>query len=821
MLNIKKYLCVCVVNVTLLCSGLSAQAEIVGTLEFGNNFYLLETVDTQATVYEYDMAAATTSVSSLFQFTGEPTAMAYDGTNFYMTVGSQLFAYDRSGTRSFIRNLFTDAITMFSAGDRLIILLGAPDNVIITVNKDTSSIDSSTPRVDALGDPIDPDEDLFPIHDIYYDVDGDRIIAQIANAGDNNQNSNQYMSATFNNATGELGTLTGMDFVAEVEIPPDGPAGNIALEAPTGLGEPFFLDDLEMAMDSEGNVVDFSGDAVVFSHGNRNSVDALAHFINPSFNNSTDNIIDFASDDDTYAYFTMTLDNECNTDAPVGGSRVARWRKTLLGDTGFYLFEEWNGYLVNRTHYYDTANSVHTMANLDGNIFLFYGEGEELAVEVITDGDFSYPFFPWSNDSYNPASADMSKVRQSTSFTLEDGVGNPTDTIAMQIEQGCDHYVAFWDTGSNSFTGYTETFWYDAIDGAYVPGLDRIFLAFTDGTNYWITHLSASNPESDNPINFAPSAGFATSEIHQLIAAGNYLVVNMTNDDGDRIRSYELSDDSLDIGDLGVQNLSLVSATTNDDIEDCCSAWSSAIYSSINGQIYYVNNEGLFAIEFDEDNGTFSGPDDGNALKSSNYIFLQEATGATPAMALNEDETLLFVDGQIYRTSDLGYQDSFPGPVFPDVAIFKDNTITVYDSEGTEVQTWALNVGDDDLISRVPTSTVELNGSSISALLPILSGADVVTLILDQKGDGTMGITLDGNTEESELIGSSDGSVPDEEPTDDDADSDSGSSGSSGCGKSPVCVPTPGSGSGGPLDGLVLGALLALLVRLNFQRQIN
>ncbi|MCG8669542.1 MAG: hypothetical protein MI867_09030 [Pseudomonadales bacterium] len=773
-----------------LSTSVNATAEIIDTFESGTLFHLLEGTTeaevTTYTVYEYDLSVGGSSVTSLFNVSGEPSAITYDGTNFFITEGTSLRSYNRSGTATFIRNLVTDAKRIISAGDFLIILLGSPDNAIITVNKNTGALVDRTPStLDA--------EDMFEIHDIFLDSDDNRIVAQIASAGDIEADT-QYMEAGFTESTGALAELTAMT---------RDPSYSGFTDAPNSMSEPFFLDDLEVAIDASGFVVDFSdSDGIRFSHGDLDAVDALSSQLVLSYIFATDGVIDSATDDTNYAYFAMTTNNICN---PIGtdGTRLVRHAKS-----GPYLYRSWNGYLEDTDHYYDTTISAHTIVASGGRVFLFYGEGSELAVETVNDGDFTADYHPWRNANYDPASANMSNVRQSTSFAISD------TEVAMQIEDGCDHYVGFWNTTTNSFRGYTETFWFDPIDGAYVSGLDRFFLAFTDGTNYWIRHLPVSESESEDETNLAISDGFGDSEIHQIIDAGNFLVISLGSGDDATVRSYNLADDDDDITDVGVMELSFVNQVADGTVENCCDAWTGGIYSSTLDRIFYTTSEGLFAIEFETD-GSFGGLDDGAALQSIDFGTIQTIPESDPTMSLNDDQTRLFLAGEIYDTSTLRIVDSVPSEA--DVGLFIGSNLYTYDSESSLLQEWDLSGG---LLEETSTDTT-LSGT-ISALLPITEGSETVTLTLEET-NGELAITVDGDTEDAASTGSSTGtdSGSDDDDTGDSdvgTDDDEDTSSSGDCPSFKPCVEAPGGGSGGgPIDFVLIAGLLGLAIRVVYK----
>ena len=785
MLKYNKFLLGLLTTLGFATASVNTNAEIVDTLEFGTHFYLLESLESSEgntyTLYEYDMNTGGTGVATLFQVSNPPTALGYDGTNFYISAANQLRAYTSSGQSSFVRNLITDAKDIIAAGNYLIILLGAPANEIITINKITGALIDRTPQL--------PAEDMFPIFSIYYDVADDRVIAQLEDSGANPDGS-QYMAATFDSVTGVLGDLT----TIPVEAPYD---------APTGLSENFFLGNLQMAMDASGNVVEFSDGDIIFSHGDTTSVNARRYYLTPYFNNSTDNVIDFATDDNTYAYFTMTLDNECNTYADPGGSRVARWYKE-----NNYLEQRWNGYLQPTTHYYDTQNAIHTLAADDTNVFLFYGEGDDLSVEVISDADFTYPYHPWRNASYNPSNANMSSVSQNTAFTLKDN-----QTIAMHIEDGCDHYVGFWSTVSNSFVGHTETKWFDPIDAAYVADMNSYFIAFTDGTNYWIRNLSTINYESENANNLSISNGFGTGGINLLIDAGDYLVVSYSTSDGtDSIGSLQLGPDTDDTGldPVGAQDLEFVSIAIDLIITNCCGSWTSAAYSDNefnagNGRIFFTTGDGLFAIDINKTDGSFSGPDGGAALQSTHYGSTHTIPD-NPYMSLSSDGNYLFVDAQVYDTSTLQYVDSVDIPA--DIGLFLDTVLYTFDRETSTYNTMTFNLGGGDVVGPSDSGT-DVTGT-LAALLPISSGASTVPLTLSTTSNGTLVVTTNGS--QTATTGGGGVSGGGDEGGDDDDSGDTGGGGS-GCEVTNQCVQAPGGGGGGPVDLLLLLGLTGLGIR--------
>ncbi|MDX1693893.1 MAG: hypothetical protein R3208_09010 [Ketobacteraceae bacterium] len=788
MLKDNKFLLGLVASLGFATASFTANADIVDTFEStaDNTFYLLESIEAQLgsgtnTVYEYDMTAAGTSVTPLFQIPETPTQIAKYGSLLYISAGRSLWEYTTAGTRTHIRNLVTDAIDLIVTENHLIVLQGAPDNGIFVYRR-TSDLGASLDvgeQVDRTPVPLDP-EDFYGISGIFHDSVNARIVVQINSAADNPEAQNsQYLEASFNDAdtANPLGILTTIPVNDGGTIPP--------LDSPDGMSRAIFLDDLQMAIDENGSAVDFAGGAdIIFSHANPENARAIDEDLTAEHLVATDGTIDAASDDNSFAYYAMTLDNPCNP-IGVGGSRIIRRFKFNR-----FLMLPRQGWLENKIYYYDTANSIHSIASDGTNQFLFYGEGAGLSVEVIDNTDFSYPFFPWRNDNYSPANANMSNVKQSTSFALND------TNIAMQIDGTCDHYVGFWNTTTNSFYGHTETRWFNAIDGAYVPGLNRIFLAFTDGDNYFIQHFDSVTPESQDETKFSVRDVRSKDTIHKLVAAGSFLVVSKTSAEGtDQVVSYNLSD--ISSGGITNQELNDVSTINGNTNTDCCSAWTGAVYSDIQKRIYFTTSEFLFYIGFDGSTGAFSG----SAVKSIDYGTIHTIPSDNPTLSLNSDETLLFIDAQVYDTSNLQVIDSVNNDA--DVGIFTNSALYSIDFGASSYQTSTYaGTGSPDLLDDAVSTT--LNGTVVG-LLPILSGGNVVPLTLATQTNGTLNITINGTSTAN--VGSGNGT------TDDGGGDDSSGGNDGGCAVTNQCVQAPGGGGGGPVDWLLLVGLVGLGAR--------
>ena len=753
MLKSNKFLLGLVTALGISSTGFNASAEIVDTFESGNIFYLLETstLDTQTTntLYQYDMSAGGTTISSVLTLSSAPTAFTYDGSNFYISAGRELIAYDpapdpiNSDPYVFRRNLITDAKRILDiGGDFIAVILGSPENAIQTINKSTG--------VEASVTPVNKD-DFAAIDDAFFDAANSRIIIKYSEE----QSGSQYHTVSVNTGTGALGLPS-----------------RILGDAVSSQGVPFFLDDFQMTVDNTGKVVNWGVDPLVFSHGDA-SEGADSSALSTINIIETDSSIDTATDNTDFVYIAETLDNPCNPIA-VGGTRITRLARNgdILGLPNFY--------------YYDTARPIHTITANNTNVFLFYGEGNDLSVEVIDSSDFENPL-PWRTETYNPSQSNMSTVSQKLSFSLtNDTTGNVGETIAMQVDDGCDHHIVFWDTQNRTFSGTTETFWPGATEGAYSSALDLIFLAFKtgagDGEGYRIRYLNSEIPESINENNGARDKELRVESINQMIDAGDYLIVQADAEIG----AYTLLAGSLE----------RTATITEANIANCCSAWTGAIYRD--GKIYFTTDAGLYSIDFNGDTGAF-GTDP--AVESPHYGVLEPALSGEVNMAISADGSVLSVGHQLYKTSDLTTTwDALSRDA--DASVFGPDSIFTIAFDTSRLDTWQFNTGPDDLAGQ-PTDT-DISGE-LKSILPITVAGSISPLTLSTQPNGALTITVNGATLAT-LGGSEDSSGGD------DSDSDSGGN-DGGCNVTNQCVQAPGGGGGGPVDMLLLLGLAGLGVR--------
>ena len=80
MLKINKFFSVGIASLSALTVSQPSLAEIIDSFERDNVFYLLDSDGGTNTLYSYDMASGGTDITTLITISGDPTAVAFDGT---------------------------------------------------------------------------------------------------------------------------------------------------------------------------------------------------------------------------------------------------------------------------------------------------------------------------------------------------------------------------------------------------------------------------------------------------------------------------------------------------------------------------------------------------------------------------------------------------------------------------------------------------------------------------------------------------------------------------------------------------------------------
>ncbi|MCG8314980.1 MAG: GlyGly-CTERM sorting domain-containing protein [Pseudomonadales bacterium] len=713
----------------------NSYATVVGQLQNGTDFYMLD--DATNSIYHYDLSTAGDDIDSLFSLPGTPSTFTYDGANFFVTFNNAVWSVSPAGVATRLRNITGDSKGLIVQGDYLIVLFGSSNQALMSIDKSNGDL------IDIAPDFADP-EDFVEIKRIFF-LAPDQVVMQLSAANDD---SSEFVGIEFDSATGTFdnltyGTIDGNDF--------------------SGIGETFYLDDKQMLVDPQGQVVNFSTSPITYPHSTDDDIGSPAIVSNLSDTIATDSTIIAAGDSTNFAYVSTTLDNECNPVAQ-GGSRITRY----TGTTDLSLATD---------HYYDTENSIHSIATTssgaDDDLFLFSGSGNDLQVEIVTASDFENPIRPWL-DPWDPSDGDFD-VSADEVFVDADET-----TLLMHVDDGCYHLVQFWDTVSNTYTGYTETYWTPEVM-TYVPNQERFYIGYTLEDQAYLRIVDTTAPGLATIEGYLDASG-----INFMMPAGDFVVMHVETEDGQAIRSYSAA--------------ALLDEEVNgtSTIDNCCDTWTQAVYDATRSRIYYTTAEGLFAINIDAATGLFSGP----SIQSTTEPLADLSSEGS--MSLSDDDSILFVSGFLFDADDLSYLDNIGTDAT--YGFFDGSNLYTLEAGATYISTWPLSAGTDNHVGTESRTIIEGTGISI---LPILDGASTTPVALSSSSSGQLLVSKPLTSEEPSGLG-------EDTSTDSDTESDDDSSeGGSGC--TGICNQVPDgtrpSSGGGSMNWFILTGLLGLALR--------